>query len=392
MTTDNENGVGEQVGDVADRRTEGDVVVPAHRRGPRISASAQLPRRWAWAREHTLLWHVLGLIVGLALSYWVTESVGPFRNSQVANVGYYICAVGGLTVLVGLNGQISLGHGAFMMVGAYTVALLTIKQGWGTAETLVAAVVISALVGVVVGATAARLRGPYLAGATLAFAVGLPAITNWNKAEGFLSADTGLSFPTPNPPGSLANHINPLEWLAWISLISALLVLFFLANLTRSRVGRNFRAVRDDEVAAQLCGLNIARVQITAFIVSAACAGLGGGLLALVTGLAAPGAFTLVLSISLLTAVIIGGLGSLAGAVYGSLVLVFLPTWADNFGASHNLGSNIRANIPIAIYGAVLIIAMLVFPQGLQGALRRLLSLVTGIVRRRGPRTARHGG
>ena len=363
-------------------RTEGDVVQAAHRRGPQAPGGAQIPRAWAWAREHTLVWHLLVLLLGFVLVYFLTESLSPFRNVQVANVAYLLCAAAGLTVLVGLNGQISLGHGAFMAVGAYTTGLLTQKQGWGIAATLVAATVVTALVGVVVGAAAARLRGPYLAGATLAFAVGLPAIVNWHPVEGFLGADTGLTFPVPQPPSSIANSVSLQEWQAWFCSIGALLTLFFLANLARSRVGRNFRAVRDDEVAAQLSGLNIARVQITAFIVSAACAGLGGGLLALANGLAAPGAFGLTLSLTLLSAIIIGGLGSLAGAVYGSLVLVFLPQWANNFGASHNLSTNIRSNIPIAIYGGMLILVMLLFSQGIQGGLRRLVRLGVGGVAR----------
>ncbi len=363
------------------RETRGDVVQAAHRRGPRGPMGAQLVTGWRWVREQTMLWHLLWLVVGLVGVYLLTESLSPFRNLQVANVAYLVCATAGLTVLVGLNGQISIGHGAFMAVGAYTAAELVLKRGWGPAEVLVAATVVTALVGVLVGAAAARLRGPYLAGATLAFAVGLPGLANWDKTQSFLGADTGLLFASPSPPSSLSS-LNPQEWQAWFTCFAALVTLFFLANLSRSRVGRNFRAVRDDEVAAQLSGLNIARVQITAFIVSAAAAGLGGGLLALVNGLAAPGAFTLVLSLTLLSAIIIGGLGSLAGAVYGSIVLVFLPTWANNFGASHNLSTDIQSNIPIAIYGGALVLVMLLFPLGIQGGLRRLFALGAGAVRR----------
>lgn len=353
---------------------------PSQGRPPTLGG-AGLGRSWAWAREHTLAYHLAALAVGLVAVYLLTQHVGEFREDQIANVAYLACAVAGLSVLVGLNGQISLGHGALMAVGAYTAALLTLKSGWSLVPSLVAATVVSAIVGVVVGAAAARLRGPYLAGATLALAVGLPSLADWRLASGFLGASNGLSFNQPQPPSFLSS-VNLQEYSAWFSCLAALLVLFFLANLMRSRVGRNFRAVRDDEVAAQLAGLRIARVQVTAFVVSAACAGLGGGLLALVNGLASPGAFPLALSLSLLSGVIIGGLGSLAGAVYGSIVLVFLPSWANNFGASHNLGSNVQSNIPLAIYGAVLILVMLVFPYGLQGGLRRILGLAWGQARR----------
>jgi branched-chain amino acid transport system permease protein len=152
--------------------------------------------------------------------------------------------------------------------------------------------------------------------------------------------------------------------------------LVLLANLGRSRIGRSWRALRDNEVAASLSGLNVARMQILAFVVSSACAGLGGALLAVVTDIVSPGNFTLTLSISLLTAAILGGLGSLAGALWGSLVLVFVPTYVQDVATSHGLSSAASSNVPIAAYGVVLILVMLLFPSGIQGGLRRLLGPV----------------
>jgi len=140
-----------------------------------------------------------------------------------------------------------------------------------------------------------------------------------------------------------------------------------------SRIGRNWRAVRDDEVAAALAGINVAAARIRAFVVSATCAGLAGALLAIVTGLVAPGAYTITLSIALLTGAVIGGLGSLAGALWGSLVIVLVPTYATDVATSHGLSSTVGANIPIAAYGVVLILVMLVFPQGIQGGLQRIM-------------------
>jgi branched-chain amino acid transport system permease protein len=131
--------------------------------------------------------------------------------------------------------------------------------------------------------------------------------------------------------------------------------------------------VRDDEVAAALSGIRVARVQILAFVVAAACAGLGGGLLAFVTSLAAPGAFGLTLSLQLVTAVILGGLGSLPGAVWGSLLLVLMPSWAADLGGAANLSHDVASNLPLAIYGLVLIIVMIAFPGGIQEGIRRFL-------------------
>jgi len=279
----------------------------------------------------------------------------------------------GLTVLTGLSGQISLGHGALMAVGAYTFTLLVGDEHWALVPALLAAVVVSALVGVLVGAAASRLRGPYLAGATLAFAIGLPALAD--KYTGTFGGENGLIINPPTPPSWLGANF-PLErWEAWIACAGALVVVFLMNNLARSAIGRSLRAVRDDEIAASLCGLHVGRVQTLAFVVSAACAGLGGGLLAVVLQLAAPGAFQLQLSLSLLTAIVLGGLGSQLGAIWGAAVLVLLPSWTNDVAHSFLLSTQVSANLPLAIYGLVLIIAMVAWPSGIQGALRRIIAL-----------------
>jgi len=223
---------------------------------------------------------------------------------------------------------------------------------------------------VLAGAAAARLRGPYLAGATLALAVGLPAIAQ--RFPEFLGASNGLTVAPPIPPEALGETFALERWQACIACLAALLDYVVLANLERSRLGRDFRAVRDDEVASELAGLYVARVQVLAFVVSAACAGLAGGLLVVVTSLAAPGAFPLALSVALLTGVILGGLGSLAGAVWGAAALTLIPTWADDASGALGLSTNVQANLALAVYGAVLIGVMLAAPRGIQGALRAL--------------------
>jgi branched-chain amino acid transport system permease protein len=156
--------------------------------------------------------------------------------------------------------------------------------------------------------------------------------------------------------------------------VCALIVLVLLANLLRSRVGRNWRALRDNDTAAALAGLNVAKLRVRAFIVSAACAGVAGSLLAVTMLNVTPGAFTLALSIQLLTAVVLGGLGSLAGAVWGGIILVLVPPFLTNFAASHGVSAG-SASVPIVGYGLVLIVVMLVFPAGIQGGVRRLLGL-----------------
>jgi branched-chain amino acid transport system permease protein len=326
--------------------------------------------------RQTLVRHLLVAAVAALALYVLSSALGQFDNLQLATMAYYFVAIAGLTVLTGLNGQISLGHGALMAVGAYTTAKLSEAVQLPLALLLLAAAVATALAGVAFGAAAARLRGPYLAGATLALAVGLPALAN--RYDAFLGGENGLTVVPPTPPLALGETF-PLErWQAWITCAAALLTYVLLANLVRSRYGRTWRAVRDDEVAAAVSGLHVARLQVIAFVVSAACAGLAGGLFVVVTSLAAPGAFRLDLSIALLTGAVLGGLGSLMGAIWGAAAIVLLPTWAEDLSRALSLPSKVEANLPLAVYGVVLIVVMLAAPQGIQGAVRRAAALVTG--------------
>ena len=314
-------------------------------------------------------------IIVAAIVAFLSIKLNAFRDYQIAEIAVDVTAVAGLTVLTGLSGQISLGNGAFMAIGAYTTALLLLHLNWPFYLVLVIAAAVTAVAGGVVGIAAARLRGPYLAGATLLLGVALPSIAY--VYPGTFGGDQGLNVVFTTPAFLGANF--PLtRWQAWVATLVALITLVLLANLDRSRIGRNWRAVRDNDVAAALDGINVAAARIRAFVVSATCAGLAGALLAIVTGLVAPGAFTITLSIALLTAAVIGGLGSLAGALWGSLVIVLVPTYATDVATSHGLSSSTGANIPVAAYGVVLILVMLLFPLGIQGGLQRLISAFFG--------------
>ena len=162
----------------------------------------------------------------------ISESVSAYNDLQLATGAYYFAALAGLTVLAGLSGQISLGHGALMAIGAYTVALLMGNQHWALVPALVASVAVTSIVGIPLGAAASRLRGPYLAGATLAFAVGLPALAD--KFPATFGGENGLVINPPTPPASLGFTF-PLErWEAWIACAGALVVLFVLYNVIHS--------------------------------------------------------------------------------------------------------------------------------------------------------------
>jgi branched-chain amino acid transport system permease protein len=308
---------------------------------------------------------VLGVI-----AWYLSRTLNQFRDYQIAEIAVYITAVAGLTVLTGLSGQISIGNGAFMAIGAYTTALLLLHLSWPFYAALVVSAAVAAIAGGVVGIAAARLRGPYLAGATLMLGVALPSIAYaW---PGTFGGDQGLNVVF-TAPAFLGVNFPLTRWQAWVAVLVALVTLVLLGNLEHSRIGRNWRALRDNDVAAALDGINVAAARIRAFVVSATCAGLAGSVLAILTGLVAPGAYTITLSIALLTAAVIGGLGSLPGALWGSLIIVLVPTYATDVATSHGLSATVGANIPIAAYGVILILVMLVFPQGIQGGLRRLM-------------------
>jgi len=157
------------------------------------------------------------------------------------------------------------------------------------------------------------------------------------------------------------------KYVAYLGLFCLIVALFFALNLRRSKIGRHWRAVRDQEVAAEIAGINLGRTRVQAFVISAAYAGLAGAVMAVVVRLAAPSAFTIVLSLSLLTAAVIGGLGSITGAFIGAAVLVFLPPWVTSLSTGSGLSDTQAAQMSPLIYGIVLVLVMLLAPGGVMG-------------------------
>jgi branched-chain amino acid transport system permease protein len=327
-------------------------------------------------QDSPLASHLLTALAGLVVVILVLETTDEYINSQVATMAYYGVAAGGLTVLTGLNGQLSLGHGALMAVGAYTTALLLEGQQMPLLVVILVATALTTLVGVVVGVPAARLHGPYIAGATLALAVALPGLALYFGNT--LGGEQGIPVLVPDVPGWFSDAVyfltaketSSTAYVAYIGWGSLLLTYVLLANLARSRVGRSWRAVRDDEVAAELAGIHLGRTRVLAFVVSAACAGLGGAVLALVVRIAAPTGFTLVLSLGLVTAVVLGGLGSLTGALIGAALLTFLPPLFTNLGLDAGLSDVQAAELAPLVYGLTLVLVVLLAPSGIVGTLR----------------------
>lgn len=335
----------------------------------------------AYLRTHTFARNLLLALAGGAALILLTFVLEPYRNYQLATAAAYLCATAGLTMLVGLSGQLSLGHGALMAVGAYAYALFSTELADGGTTgaalmlpSLLVAVLVTAAVGAIVGLAGARLHGPYLAGLTLALTLVIPALTT--TYAGTLGGDQGLSVYVDGAPSMLGADFPYERWQAWMAITAAVVTVFFLGNLVSSRAGRNMRAVRDDEIAARLAGINVARTKVLAFLVSAATAGLGGGMLAVLTQSVAPGAFSITFSLFLLMAIVIGGLGTVSGAALGAVLLVALPELADNLATSlpvsADLASRLEGNLSIGIFGVIVVVVMILIPGGISGLLRSL--------------------
>ena len=188
----------------------------------------------------TLVRSLAIVVVTGGFLFLLTEVLSDYRNSQIAAGAYYFAALAGLTVLAGLSGRISLGQGAFMAVGAYTAMLLVTREGWSLAPALVAGAAAAAVVGLPLGIATTRLEGPYLAGATLAFAVGLPALAD--KFPGLLGGENGLTVLPPQPPSWLGSGFSLFRWEAWVACLGALIVLFllYIGAIEQAEMDRTF--------------------------------------------------------------------------------------------------------------------------------------------------------
>ncbi len=337
-------------------------------------AGAQPPRIPSASRWGTLplpARHLLLAALGLAAVTGLLAVTGDLTALRIAAVGYTMLAVAGLQLLVGGSGQVSLGHGAFMMIGAYTMALLVLHQPTlPLAANLGVIVVVSTTAGVAVGAATARLHGPYLAGATLILAVGLPGLAH--RYHSVFGGSNGLNIRTAGAPPFLDGIVSTSEWRALVVWTTVVIGLAVLATISSGRLGRRMRAIRDDETAAAMAGIPVGKTKVVAFVVASTAGGLAGGLQAYVLGTVTPSSFTLVLSLTLLAALVLGGIGSLWGALWASVAIVYLEIWARELARGMELSRNAENNLPVVFFGVVLILVLRFWPLGVHGALQSL--------------------
>ena len=300
----------------------------------------------------------LGLALLLVAACVLPFLVSNYRVFQFTLVLVYAIALLGLNMLTGYNGQISLGHGAFYAIGAYVAAILMDKFGVPYWATLPAAGAVCLVSGFLFGLPALRLEGLYLSLATFALGVAMPQLLKYKGFEHWTGGVQGIVIVKPDPPAWLP--ISQDQWLYFVSLVT-LLILFLVGwNLLRGRIGRAMVAIRDQPIAAQAMGVNTAMVKSLTFGVSAMYTGIAGALGAIAIQFVAPDTFTVFLSITLVVGVVIGGLASISGAIYGALFIQFIPNIADQISKA----------APWAIYGVFLIVFMYVMPSGVAGLIR----------------------
>ena len=314
-----------------------------------------LDKKWLW------FWSAVLLVVLLVLPFLVKN----YRVFQFNLVLVYALAILGLNILTGFNGQISLGHGAFYAFGAYAAAVLMDKVGMPYWSTLPVAFVFCFALGFLLGFPALRLAGHYLALATFALALAVPQLLKYKKIEGMTGGVQGIVLTKPDPPFDFSLFGQPLSadrWLYFFTLAVSALMFLLAWNLLRGRIGRALIAVRDHPIAATAMGINLPVFKSLTFGVSAGFTGVAGALGAVVVAFVSPDSFTVNLSIFLLVGVVVGGLASIPGAIFGGMFIQFVPNIADEISKS----------APAAIYGILLIGMMYLMPSGMMGGFHRL--------------------
>ncbi len=314
----------------------------------------------------------LALLAALALPLVASS----FMLFQLSMVLVYAIAILGLDLLTGVNGQFSLGHSAFFAIGAYVAAFLMDRVGLDYGWALPAAGALCFVVGFLFGLPALRLEGAYLALATFALALAMPPLLKLSLLEPWLGGVQGISVLKPEAPAWLSKWVvlNADQWLYCVVLGVALPLFAAAANIVGSRSGRALMAIRDHSIAASAMGIPTALYKALAFGLSAFYTGVAGALATLVVQFVAPESYTLLFSIALLVGLVVGGAGSIWGAVVGGLFILFVP----------NLAEQVSKSLAGAIYALMLLAAIYLLPTGVAGGAR---ALVASLSRSRRPTT-----
>ncbi len=305
----------------------------------------------------------LAVVFAASAPFWMSG----YHLYQGAQVLIYAIALLGLNLLTGYNGQLSLGHGAFFAIGGYGASILIVKLGLPYYVAIPLASAVCFVAGFLFGFPALRFGGLYLALATFALAVATPQLLAFKRLDFLTGGSEGLHVPKPGPLLGLPLSVDQSVY--WLCLAVAIALFAIAANLLRGRVGRALVAIRDHPIAAESMGVDAALYKTICFGISAFYAGVAGGLDAIAVGFVSPESFGLALSLAFLVGIVIGGLASLGGVIFGALFIEFVPNYADQLTVY--FGENAKA-LPGAVYGVMMIAMMAVAPMGIAGLFRSL--------------------
>lgn len=317
------------------------------------------------------LWIAVIFLALLPIIGGKTGLISNFTFLQLSLIIVYAIAVLGLNLLTGFNGQISLGHGAFFAVGAYTAAILIDQANWPYWATLPVAVITCFIAGYLFGLPALRLEGHYLALATFALAVAVPQILKYRHFEPFTNGVQGINIFKPTPPFGLP--LTGDQYMYLVVLAVAVLMFWIASNLLDSRTGRALRAIRDQPLAADTMGINTSHYKAVTFGISAIYTGVAGALHAMIFEFVSPDSFRFELSIAILVGAVVGGIASLPGAVIGGVFVQVIEKYADALTKKITAAIHLPIELePWTIYGIALIILMYTMPMGIAGGLAML--------------------
>ncbi len=304
-----------------------------------------------------------------------------FRTFQVTRFAIWLIILMGLNLLTGYSGQITLGHGALVAVGAYVAGVLITQYGVPVVVAVLAAGLLTGALGFLLGVPALRLTGPYLAIATLAMMLALPQMLKLDGVREWTGGAQGINLDTPHVPGTLKGLVSDRQWLYYCCLVPALAMTAMAWSITRSRLGRAFLALRDTEIGAQHMGINVPLYKMTAFGLSAFFAGIGGGLFIFTEAFMSPDTFEIILSLTMLVVVVMGGLASIVGTLFAAVIMTFRNEIVDKLASLGILefpgwvmpGEEQSANtLTGALYGLILVVTIITMPRGIAGFLQQI--------------------
>jgi branched-chain amino acid transport system permease protein len=298
-----------------------------------------------------------------------------FRTFQATRFAIWLIILMGLNLLTGYSGQISLGHAALIAIGAYVAAILMKDYNTPVFAAVLAAGIVTGVIGFIIGIPALRLSGPYLAIATLALIIVLPQIIKHPfMVDHFHTGGVnGILLQTPHAPTNLGGRVTDDQWLYYCCMLPAIIMTTMAWSLTRSRMGRAFVALRDSEVGAQQMGIHVSLYKMTAFGLCSLFAGVGGALYVYTTPYLGPSTFDILLSLTLMVMIVLGGLASIVGAICAAIIMTMridITNWiAGVIPAGDRLGIDQTRG---ALFGLLLILSIIFTPRGVAGNFEKI--------------------